>query len=212
MPNWVYNKLTLTGAKPDIDHIEAELASDSECISFEKVTPRPPAEDSNWYEWNIANWGTKWDAGDTEVTRTDADKAEVLYRFNTAWSAPLPIFEALAAKYPTLEIRLHFEEEQGWGGEVFAHNGNLELVRQWDIPRSHAELVERGEGCFCDNCDLDSNIQFMYEDCGTYVLSRLGTELDDKTKHAFNSLHHEWEGTLGDLIKACDRLVAESAP
>lgn len=58
-----------------------------------------------WYGWNNANWGTKWNACDTEA-EIDIEhlegEVEVVIKFYTAWSEPLPIFEALAEQYPWL--------------------------------------------------------------------------------------------------------------
>ena len=48
---------------------------------------------SSWYYWSIANWGTKWNAYETEFDE------EYLY-FKTAWDTPLPIFEKLAELNP----------------------------------------------------------------------------------------------------------------
>jgi hypothetical protein len=51
----------------------------------------------SWYEWNIENWGTKWDAG--EVTMDRLDEKTLRAVFHTAWSPPEPIFERLANDY-----------------------------------------------------------------------------------------------------------------
>ena len=42
-----------------------------------------------WHEWCCANWGTKWNAYDTEL---DDD----ILTFDTAWSCPIPVLDALA--------------------------------------------------------------------------------------------------------------------
>ena len=47
----------------------------------------------DWYDWCCEHWGTKWNA--CEPT---ADGAFVT--FDTAWSAPRPIFMALAKQFP----------------------------------------------------------------------------------------------------------------
>lgn len=45
---------------------------------------------NNWYDWNVANWGTKWNAYDTYVFN------EVITCFNTAWSPPIKAIKKLA--------------------------------------------------------------------------------------------------------------------
>ena len=55
-----------------------------------------------WYEWSVANWGTKWDAYSTrDIVRTGN---RLTFRFETAWSFPLPVFKKLAEMYPELTI------------------------------------------------------------------------------------------------------------
>ena len=46
-----------------------------------------------WYQWSRANWGTKWNA-----CHTKADTNNLEITFDTAWTAPIPYFRALAKK------------------------------------------------------------------------------------------------------------------
>ncbi len=64
-----------------------------------------------WYEWRCRNWGTKWNACEPNWCLEEG----VLY-FQTAWSAPFPIIEAMAAKYPELEFT------HRWADEDFGNN------------------------------------------------------------------------------------------
>lgn len=48
---------------------------------------------SSWYDWSCQHWGTKWNA-------YDVSEEEGAVRFDTAWSPPIPMLEALAAKFP----------------------------------------------------------------------------------------------------------------
>lgn len=53
------------------------------------------AED--WYDWKIANWGTKWDVGGEECDSpeyTDGD-TEATFHFDSAWSPPTEFFATL---------------------------------------------------------------------------------------------------------------------
>ena len=68
---------------------------------------------TNWYDWAIKNWGTKWDLNafhdDTQVDYHE-DANEVTYRFDTAWSPPQLIHEALVEQYPSVHISWHYDE------------------------------------------------------------------------------------------------------
>lgn len=64
---------------------------------------------SSWYDWNCANWGTKWDACNPSLD-TDTDE-ELLYSYDTAWSPAVPAIEQASLKYPKLTFRLCYTEE-----------------------------------------------------------------------------------------------------
>ena len=78
-----------------------------------------------WYGWSVANWGTKWDMCDTdissfreaikEVEELDDDIKDTSFyvSFNTAWAAPVPFVVAASRKFPKVEILLSAQEESG---------------------------------------------------------------------------------------------------
>ena len=67
--------------------------------------------DDRWYDWRLANWDTKWDAYDVEVTDSDPENLEI--EFNTAWSPPEAICHALREKYPDTVAISWFYDEPG---------------------------------------------------------------------------------------------------
>lgn len=56
---------------------------------------------TDWYEWSIAKWGTKWNATESFI---DDDYIE----FSTAWSVPEPVLHELAKICP---IRVAYADE-----------------------------------------------------------------------------------------------------
>lgn len=48
----------------------------------------------NWYDWQVANWGTKWDICEAHVEAADDGYAATL-TFDTAWSPPIGAYEKL---------------------------------------------------------------------------------------------------------------------
>ena len=64
----------------------------------------------SWYEWSIANWGTKWNASEGTMDITDEEYVDL--EFDTAWGPPTAVVEALSEKYPKLYIT-HFYDEPG---------------------------------------------------------------------------------------------------
>ena len=82
--------------------------------------PTSGKTDDRWYDWNIKNWGTKWGSfnGSMEFDKKYGD--EVSYKFDTAWSPPAPILEALQDKFPDISIRWFYRIET-WESCGFLH-------------------------------------------------------------------------------------------
>lgn len=66
---------------------------------------------SDWYGWQNANWGTKWNA--SEVYWSDDSE---YVSFNTAWSTPFALLTKLSEKYPEAKFEIQFADED------FGHN------------------------------------------------------------------------------------------
>jgi len=142
--------------------------------------PQPKVEDfaeamkfssDHWYDWNVRNWGTKWDVAvssiDTYPNTTVEDTANaenhvVHYNFETAWSRPMPALLNLSTQYPDLLFTLSYEEETGWGGEC-------ELLRGKVISESMYDNMCRN----CDGTYSDEQI-VACDDCGDYPCPECG--------------------------------------
>ena len=123
---------------------------------------------NHWYDWNIRNWGTKWNAYDASISDNLSDESVksyyIKYEFSTAWSPPEGIMKALAKKIYELKLNVSFswtyEEEQGWGGVVEnTSNGDVVEIDSWDIPDSHAVMLSRKGECYCED------YQPIFDDC-----------------------------------------------
>ena len=49
----------------------------------------------DWYDWRIANWGTKWDVEANNIQVVDDNPGYLSLSFFTAWSPPEGIYDAL---------------------------------------------------------------------------------------------------------------------
>jgi hypothetical protein len=118
--------------------------------------------DDSWYNWNIRNWGVKWDVAVSEKNEhpdtymegpvANGDNKVVYYNFETAWGIPKPALEKLSAQYPALLFTLSYEEETGWGGE-------MEFLRGTVISQSEYESM-------CKDCDSKDCLEYCENDCG----------------------------------------------
>jgi len=129
----------------------------------------------HWYDWNVRNWGTKWDVAvssletnpDTYMEDTvNGENHVVYYNFETAWSRPMSALTKLSEQYPDLLFTLSYEEETGWGGE-------LELLRGKVISESEYDNMCRN----CDGTYLDEDI-VACDDCGDYPCPKCGWSND----------------------------------
>lgn len=126
--------------------------------------------DKSWYHWNVNNWGTKWEVAvadgneypDTEQYDTVEHDgiATAEYRFNTAWSPPVPVIVLLSKQYPELEVELEYEEEQGWGGVLKLVNGEITEQSEYEskcLECNEIDCLEYCEDCednVCNNCNF----------------------------------------------------------
>lgn len=125
MPNWCSNQATIHGTKEQI----LELAGAYERGGvIENYLPTPRDADGelreDWYDWRLSNWGCKWDFGKTEYTadeecdwQVDEEGYGVVHlRFDTAWSPPIGLYEALNALDMTVEA-YYFEPMMAFCGQ-----------------------------------------------------------------------------------------------
>ena len=64
-----------------------------------------------WYEWCNRNWGTKWNAYHQHIGYLD--EGELYLEFDTAWSPPEPVYEAIAERFPDLQLEIRYIDEGG---------------------------------------------------------------------------------------------------
>ncbi|MCR5020356.1 hypothetical protein [Ruminococcus sp.] len=127
MPNHITNQIKLSGEDAEIHKLMETVRNDElghGTIDFNKIIPMPdtvydgdlgPAEHekygyNNWYDWRIANWGTKWNAyGYNEGEDYSCNKDSL--RLLTAWSAPHAVLEKLSEMFPTVKIEHEWADE-----------------------------------------------------------------------------------------------------
>lgn len=106
MPNWCDNSLTLSHKdKAKIDEVFAALSDEQNGELFYRLRPRPADQEDNWYNWNIENWGTKWDIHTIDFERYDDNT--IWISFETAWAPPVALYEFLT--------------DEGWEVEAYYH-------------------------------------------------------------------------------------------
>lgn len=77
----------------------------------------------NWYDWRCANWGTKWNACDSNY-----NEDEETLTFDTAWSVPIPILAKISQENPEKTMDVYSEEETGWFEEHQLKDGKISMI------------------------------------------------------------------------------------
>ena len=157
MPNWCFN--TLTVSSENSDDLKKFLFENSngkdQILDFNNVIALPEEINNsnsnlsdnekknliqkygadNWRNWQVNNWGTKWNATNVNLVMDD----NLNYSFDSAWSPPVEWFYKLIQKYPELDLNLDYEEPScDLAGYISFCNGDLtankyELsVRVWE--------------------------------------------------------------------------------
>ena len=114
MPNWCQNRLVVEGSEAAVEAFRKANSTTDTALTFQAAVPRPESEEENWYSWNCENWGTKWDAVDVGFDDdlwypVDSGLDWTVYKFDTAWSAPIPWFRSLN-DWTELRLILFFAE------------------------------------------------------------------------------------------------------
>lgn len=87
-----------------------------------------------WYEWAIANWGTKWNACEPEV-----DVQARVITFDTAWAAPEGVVNALAARFPYINWKWFYaDEDRGNNAGSFTHKDGALSALETEYASSEA--------------------------------------------------------------------------
>jgi hypothetical protein len=96
---------------------------------------------ASWYSWRIENWGTKWEVSEGEFDYDPETKSATGW-FQTAWSPPVTVMEALTELGFIVELKYR-EEGMSFVGVYTSEDGdecfNVDFEDEdWrdDIPQS----------------------------------------------------------------------------
>jgi hypothetical protein len=106
----------------------------------------------NWYDWQVSNWGTKWDVGGTDSGFSNLQSDNELWlNFDSAWSPPIEFYLTLTDLGFNV-LAYYYESGMGFCGiwendrdEQYSIDGNA----KWVIENIPAELDN--EFCISSN-------------------------------------------------------------
>lgn len=151
-PNWCENNLTIKGDKKTLDKFIQAAKRKNTDLSLQKLVPMPKELENtkadhqhvnqdlidkygadNWYDWQVKNWGTKWDIEATLLKDLYNNsnipiklKDKIFYEFDSAWAPPIDAFITISKKFPTLDFSLRYDEpNMGFKGTAKIKNGKV---------------------------------------------------------------------------------------
>lgn len=91
----------------DIDRL---FDTDDRPFTYEEELELSAIGHNSWYSWCVENWGTKWNAKIPKIHSMGIE-TEVEITFDTASSAPIPIFNKLHEMFPKLTFLFEWSNE-----------------------------------------------------------------------------------------------------
>ena len=133
MPNWCNNYIEICGPTDKVKSLWKKAQHNWENDSYgllhamvpmpealqDTVSPSPkdgsqPLVDgfTNWHEWCVCNWGTKWDINDSldDIMDHGNGTSTISGWFDTAWSPPVAAYNNFLAKNEDIQIYATYEE------------------------------------------------------------------------------------------------------
>jgi hypothetical protein len=174
MPNWCSNFVAITGPKERIAQLKEAYDNGEFCNS---VIPVPQelkdavadgsTNDelvakygySNWYDFCVNRWGTKWDFGGDGAADVDDNGECLTISFDSAWSPPCGIYEELDLEGLHIEA-CYYEGGMGYCGMWTSESGD----DYYDISNMSADQVADMIPQELDDCMGITETMREYED------------------------------------------------
>lgn len=98
-----------------------------------------------WYEFCVAEWGTKWDIGGDDGTVIRHDANNITLNFDSAWSPPIEAYAKLS-EMGFLVDGMYYEPGMGFCGRYMSETGentiNIQGDSSWVEENVDPDIVE----------------------------------------------------------------------
>lgn len=113
---------------------------------------------TNWYNWRVAHWGTKWDMSDLDmesITPEEGDEeAHFNIRYNTAWSPNTAFWKYVCSKGPFRVQLRYIEQGVGFIGEDIISRDKTD---EYSVDIT-TEMIESVGGVLGDDGEIDWDV------------------------------------------------------
>lgn len=168
MPNWCNNNITIEGPISKIEPIWNKATADEDWAGLLNAMVPMPVElretkkgsgdelqtevydgATNWYDWSVNRWGTKWDVSPEGLEFHDNGDGTAVIEgwFDSAWAPPTEAYRTFTEENPDCSISASYHESgMDFGG--FWVNGDDEylegLTEEYKLPEDEqSDLFKR---------------------------------------------------------------------
>lgn len=134
MPNWCENTATLCHDDPEM--LRRAVSAVKEGALLQEFVPMPEDIGEGWWNWAIANWGTKWDIDEAHVV--NEGDGFVTIAFLSAWSPPVEAYKKMEG-----ELGFRIVAEYAEPGMCFQGTYNNGVEHTEEMPDSDDEEGDR---------------------------------------------------------------------
>ena len=130
MPNWCNNNISISGPVETIKQLWEDANQEGEAGGLlNAMAPQPKdmfhgnlgekerkecADKGilNWYDWNVSNWGTKWDVSTEGLEFTDNGDGTAMIEgwFDSAWAPPIGAYEKFCDDMDNCDLEASYHE------------------------------------------------------------------------------------------------------
>ena len=152
MPNWCNNIVTIEHKnKTAIDRVEKAFVKGELCNEFLPIpeelnnTSSPNNKNGDemknkynyrdWYEFQVNEWGTKWDVGGELSSFERESKKKIELTFDSAWSPPVGLYNKLTEEGYNV-MAYYYEPGVGYAGVYSSELGS----QDYSLPQTAKEV------------------------------------------------------------------------
>ena len=147
MADYFYFDVTVKGSETNLNKLVKKcfsIKNNTYCFDFELLIPSPKRKEDceskylmgpgsfaqvekdrpwfDWYKWNIANWGTKWNSCDND--QFELTKSSLSFYFSTAWSIPEPVIDVFFQLSANLNLSVKMHVTSDYNDDFKMTNSN----------------------------------------------------------------------------------------
>ena len=145
MPNWCENRVYIEASPAEIEAILTAVQSEGDKGLLSYLRPEPEygpeieGEMPNWWNWRVANWGTKWEVSAEVFSHSVAD-GWMNIAFDSAWSPPLEALYHWEESGEGRSFNIRFIE---WGMAFCGEADSSGYNESFSIPATVADVQQQ---------------------------------------------------------------------